>query len=160
MTGRITKTKLKSGIISWGYVFDAGRHDNGKRRQILRKGFKTKHAAEDALHDAVGDRKKVSDVREDSRTFEAFFRTWLEQHGAAHWGRMTAEQNDKRAAYAIRMFGSVPLQKLTSMRIEQDLGTLLARGGMKTKEHLKAILYQLEPFVQSGRWCPKRWTKR
>jgi hypothetical protein len=92
MTGRITKTKLKSGIISWGYVFDAGRHDNGKRRQILRKGFKTKHAAEDALHDAVGDRKKVSDVREDSRTFEAFFRTWLEQcvwqAGLAHFGSL------------------------------------------------------------------------
>ena len=48
---------------------------------------------------------------------------------------MTAEQNDKRAAYAIRMFGDVPLQNLTSMRIEQALGALMAKGGRKTATH-------------------------
>ena len=137
MTGRITKTKLKSGTISWGYVFDGTPYEDGRRRQILRKGFKTKHAAEDALHDAVGSLKNESDVQEDPRTFEAFFRTWLEQHGAAHWGKATREANEKRAAYCVRMFGSVPLQKLSCERIERDLATLLSRGGMKTKRHPK-----------------------
>jgi len=48
---------------------------------------------------------------------------------------MTAEQNVKRGNYAIRMFGDVAIQKLSAMRIEQDLHTLLTKGGQKTKEH-------------------------
>jgi integrase len=135
MTGTIVKTKLKSGRISWGYIVDAGHDENGKRRQVMRKGFATKREADDALLDAIGDRKKGVDIQKDPRNFEVFFKTWLEQHGAAHWGKMTLEQNYKRAAYAIRMFGHVPIQSLTSMRIEQDFGKLLAKGGRKTKEH-------------------------
>jgi integrase len=133
--GRITRTKLKSGGVSWGYVFDAGRHQNGKRCQVVRKGFKLEREAVAALEEALGEHKKGSIITKDPATFGEFFRDWLEQHGAAHWGRMTAEQNHKRAAYAIRMFGDVPIQKLTSMRIEQALGTLLAKGGRKTATH-------------------------
>jgi integrase len=135
MRGTIIKTKLKSGRISWGYIVDVGRDETGKRRQIMRKGFVTKHEADAALQDAIGDRNKGVDIQKDSRSFEVFFKTWLEQHGAAHWGKMTLEQNKKRAEYALRMFGNVPLQNLTSMRIEQDFGKLLARGGRKSKEH-------------------------
>jgi integrase len=135
--GTITKRKLKSGRFSWGYVFDAGRDENGKRRQIVKKGFETKRASEDALRKALEVSEKGGDVQKekDLRTFGTFFCDWLEQHGANHWGTMTAEQNSKRAAYAIRMFGEVPLQELSSMRIEKDLSTLLARGGRKTARH-------------------------
>jgi hypothetical protein len=48
---------------------------------------------------------------------------------------MTAEQNVKRGTYSIRKFGDVPIQKLSAMRIEQDLHTLLMKGGQKTKEY-------------------------
>jgi integrase len=135
--GTITKRKLKSGRFSWGYVFDAGRDENGKRRQIGKKGFETKRASEDALRKALEVSEKGGDVQKEKglRTFGTFFCDWLEQHGANHWGTMTAEQNSKRAAYAIRMFGEVPLQELSSMRIEKDLSTLLARGGRKTARH-------------------------
>ncbi len=135
MTGTITKNKLKSGRISWGYVCDVGRDANGKRRQVVRKGFATKHEAANALRLALGDHEKGRKIQKDSQTFGEFFRGWLQQHGANHWTRMTAEQNDKRAAYAIKMFGDVSLQKLSPMRIEQDLGFLLARGGRRTPEH-------------------------
>jgi hypothetical protein len=132
-----------------GYVFDAGPDQSGKRRQVVRKGFEKKREAEDALREALGDRNKGFEVQKDPCTFEAFFRTWLEQHGAAHWGRLTAEQNDKRAAYAIRMFGDVPIQKLTSMRLEQDFGTLLAKGGKKTKKHPEG----------NRPWLLRHWTR-
>lgn len=137
MRGTITKRKLKSGRFSWGYVFDAARDGNGKRRQIVKKGFETKRASEDALRKALEISEKSGDVQQQKelRTFETFFCDWLEQHGTNHWGRMTAEQNSKRAAYAIRMFGEVPLRELSSMRIEKDLSTLLARGGRKTARH-------------------------
>src|SRR5262249_7185182 len=41
----------------------------------------------------------------------------------------------KRAEYALRMFGDVPIQKLSAMRLEQDFAALLLRGGRKTEEH-------------------------
>jgi integrase len=135
MTGTIIKTKLKSGRISWGYIVDAGHDENGKRRQVMRKGFATKREADDALLKVVGDRKKGVDIQKDPCSFEVFFKTWLEQHGAKKWGKMTREQNNKRAAYAIRMFGAVPLQDLTLGRLDQDFGTLFVNGGRKTKEH-------------------------
>jgi integrase len=124
----LSKKKLKKGRISWGYIFDVSRDQNGRRRQVMRKGFSTKHEAEDALRTAIGDHEKGRGIKKDPQMFEMFFKTWLEQHGAAHWGKMTAEQNDKRATYAIRKFGDVPVQKLTSMRLEQDFGALLAKG--------------------------------
>jgi integrase len=137
MKNGILKTTLKNGRPSWGYIFEAAPDQEGRRRQVKRLGFKTEREAIAARRDAVGDREKGLDVPDDSSTFGSFFREWLDQHGVAHWGKATREANEKRAAYAIRMFGDVPLQKLTSMRIEQDLGALLARGGIKTKKHPK-----------------------
>jgi hypothetical protein len=137
MKGTIVKKKLKGGRISWGYIFDVSRDQNGRRRQVMRKGFPTKREAEDALRTAIGDHEKGRGIKKDPQMFETFFKTWLEQHGAAHWGKMTAEQNNKRAAYAIRKFGDIPVQKLTSMRLEQDFGALLANGGVETTKYPK-----------------------
>ncbi|WP_158750224.1 tyrosine-type recombinase/integrase [Acidobacterium sp. S8] len=137
MKGSIRKTKLKGKRISWAYVINVGRDREGKRKQVVRSGFTTEHEAEAKMREAIATFEKGHTVQSDSRTFESFFTSWLKQHGAAHWGNMTAEQNAKRAGYAIRMFGDVPMQKLTPQRIEQDLHTLLTRGGIKTKDHPK-----------------------
>jgi integrase len=135
MKENITKNKLKGGITSWGYVLDLGRGPDGKRSRRVRKGFKRESLAEDALREAVSDRAKGNDIPKDSRTFETFFNSWLAQHGAGHWGKMTLELNYKRAAYAIRMFGDIPIQKLSAMRLEQAFGTLLTHGGVKSAKH-------------------------
>jgi integrase len=103
----------------------------------VRRGFDTQKKANEALEDELRKHNHGFDVHEDHSTFKAFFSTWLEQHGAAHWGKANREANGKRAAYAIRTFGEVALSNLSAERIEQDLGTLLARGGRKTKEHPK-----------------------
>jgi integrase len=135
MRGTIFKTKLKSGRVSWGYIFDVGTDESGKRRQRKRGGFATKREAMDVLDEAVGNHKKGADVKKDPRLFETFFRSWLEQHGASHWGKVTLEMNRKRAAYAIRMFGDIPVQRLSPMRLEQSFGALLTNGGRKTAAH-------------------------
>ena len=44
-------------------------------------------------------------------------------------GKLTLEINERRAEYAIRKFGDVPIQKLTAERIERDLAELLQAGG-------------------------------
>jgi len=133
--GTITKIRLKGGRISWGYVCDIGKDRECKRKQVTRQGFATRGEADHALRDAIAAHEKGHRIQKDSRLFETFFTDWLTQHGIAHWGKMTAEQNLKRGNYAIRMFGDVPIQKLSAMRIEQDLHTLLMKGGQKTKEY-------------------------
>ena len=99
-------------------------------------------------------------VQKDSRSFETFFKTWLAQHGAAHWGKMTLEQNYKRAAYAIRMFGTVPLQKLTTMRLEQSFATLLANGGTKTATHPEGRPLSPKTVNAVAPWLLRRSTRR
>jgi integrase len=149
MTGTITKYKLKTGRISWGFVFTIGRDPAGKRLQVVRKGFETKHEAADALRAAMDEQKSGREVPKNSRTFEAFFNEWIELRGATKWAKMTTEQNKKRAAYANRMFGDVPLQKLNMMRLEQDFATLLTKGGKngrplspKTVREIAALVSQ------------------
>lgn len=159
MKGTITKNKLKNGRFSWGYVFDAGHDENGKRRQVVRKGFEHMKEAEDALRQALTDQKNSSMVAKDPRTFGPFFEGWLLRHGAGNWGKMTVEANARRAAYAIRMFGDVPLQKLSSMRIEQDLGILLTRGGEKPRNIRKAGRCLGRLSAKSPRWSIRRSTR-
>jgi integrase len=149
VTGTITKYKLKTGKTSWGYVFTIGRDENGKRLQVVRKGFEKRGEAEDALREAITEHENGGRVVKDARTFGAFFKDWLERQGTTKWAKMTAEQNAKRGAYALRMFGDVPLQKLSAMRLEQDLSILLAKGGKngaalspKTVREIAALVSQ------------------
>src|ERR1019366_1208789 len=58
MTGCIFKRKLKSGV-TWGYSFDAGRDQNGKRIQEFKSGFDTKGAASKAMRGAIEDHEKT-----------------------------------------------------------------------------------------------------
>jgi integrase len=135
MTGTITKYQLKNGRLSWGFVFTVGRDKDGKRIQVVRKGFEKKSEAADALREAISEHENGHGVLRDARTFGVFFKDWLERQGAANWAKMTAEQNGKRAAYALKLFGDVPLQKLTPMALEQHFGTLLLSGGRRTAKY-------------------------
>lgn len=142
--GRIIKIKLKGGRdrISWGFICDAPRDGTGKRRQIVRKGFKLERDAQEALDEAIKAYKhsinppaQIVPVDLLLESFESYFTKWLKQHGAMKWGKLTLEINQRRAAYAIRKFGDVPLQQLTAERIKHDLAALRAHGGRQTKTH-------------------------
>jgi hypothetical protein len=43
------KRELPSGAITWGYSVDAGKDENGYRKQIFKKGFARKADADAAL---------------------------------------------------------------------------------------------------------------
>ena len=58
MNGCTFKRKLKSGI-SWGYSFDAGHDQDGKRVQQFKPGFDTKGAASKAMRAAIEDYEKT-----------------------------------------------------------------------------------------------------
>jgi hypothetical protein len=54
MTGTTFKRMLKSGT-SWGFIFEAGTDESGKRNQIYKSGFATKSAADTAKRNAIAD---------------------------------------------------------------------------------------------------------
>src|SRR5205085_9478122 len=83
MTGCIFKRKLPSGKISWGYCIDAGRDENGKRKQIFKSGFARKLDADIELARLVNDRNEGSLVRPDPRTFAEFSEAWLAEYAEA-----------------------------------------------------------------------------
>jgi integrase len=127
MKGSIKKYSLKGGAPRWRYRIDVV-GANGERKQAGEAGFKREGDAENALRQALNDLDAGNIVAKDDRTFGAFFADWLEEYGAKKWQPTTIEQNRKRAAYAIRMFGNVKLQDLSSKRIDADLATLLTKG--------------------------------
>jgi Arm DNA-binding domain len=76
LTGTVTKTKLKSGRVSWGYYFRAGKNIDGKWTQVVKKGFPTKKEAEEALRRALAEHE-TNPSRRDPRTFAEVFDTWI-----------------------------------------------------------------------------------
>jgi integrase len=125
----IFKTKMKSGGNSWGFMCNAPHDANGKRRQLVRRGFEFERDAIAARDKAVAAYDKSLEIPRDDRPFATVFRSWLQQHGSTHWGKLTFEVNLRRGEYAIRKFGNVPIQQLRAERIERDLCELLKSGG-------------------------------
>ena len=136
---------------------NAPRDESGKRRQMVRRGFEFERDAIAARDKAIAAYEKSLEVPRDDRPFATVFRSWLQQHGSTHWGKLTLEINERRAEYAIRKFGDVPIQKLTAERIERDLAELLQAGGRngrplsgKTVREISALTNQC--LAKAVRW--------
>lgn len=136
MTGTITKTKLKSGRISWGYYFLAGKDEAGKRQQITKQGFETKREAEEALRQAIN-RVNTPETEEagDPRTFAEFFDYWIAEYAMRRCAPKTVERYRQLGEYAKRHFGGILLGELQPMRIEQAMNSLHDHGGQKSTAH-------------------------
>jgi integrase len=128
VTGTITKHKQRDGRISWGYVFDLAKDRDGQRRQVTKKGFRTKGEAADELRRAIANRDQIARTL-DPRTFGEFFDTWIHEHCERNLEVTTVEGYIKKGAYAKQHFGSVALVKLTPLEIESALNTLRDQGG-------------------------------
>ncbi len=134
MNGTITRRARKGGKFSWGYVFDAG-EDEGKRVQLTKSGFATKREAGEALRDAIAmeqTRRGMSPANA-SPTFAEFFGRWMREHAARRCSPKTLEAYGQHGAYAIREFGTVPLNKLTAELLEGSINKLRDSGGRTGK---------------------------
>src|SRR4051794_35303487 len=119
MQGTITRRTLKgSSRPSWGYVFDLGRDQGGKRLQATKSGFKSKAEAHEALRAAIADRQATAKAASKPApalipTFADFFDRWIAEHAARRCSPKTLEAYGQHGAYAKREFGTVPLNELT-----------------------------------------------
>jgi integrase len=136
--GTTVKYTPKRGKPTFGYSFFVGRDENGKRIQKLRRGFATKAEAEQALSKAIEAHQKGTDTeRTTTPTFAAFFERWHKEVVLRGLAPKTAERYGELAQYAIRLFGDVPIDRLTTEQLQADVGRLLDHGGRVTKSHPK-----------------------
>jgi len=147
MTGTITKRARKGGSpSSWGYVFDGGRDEAGKRIQFTKSGFATKKEAADALRQAIRDYEAKRDAAPPSEVpaFGVFFDRWMREHANRKCERKTIERYGELGRYAIRQaveiagetrpMGDIPIDAFGPMHMELMINGLLDHGGQKTKD--------------------------
>jgi integrase len=151
MNGTITKRKRSDGRIAWGYVFDAGNDGTGKRIQFTKSGFETKREAQDALRTAIGETEAIRNAPApiEVPTFAVFFERWMQQHASRRCSAKTLEAYGQHAAYAIREFGLVPVNKLTPELLEVALNKL-QDSGAKQGRPLSTKTIRHISFVVSG----------
>ncbi len=158
MQGTITKHSRKDGKISWGYYFRGGRQENGKWKQVTKSGFKSKREAQDDLRIGLAQHAAGAVAVRDPRTFSEFFDYWMKEYAGHRCSPKTIEAYGQQGAYAKRCFGDVAIYALQSMRIEQSINQLRARGGkngrplsVKTVRHIAFVINaSLETAVRWG----------
>jgi hypothetical protein len=128
MMGCTFKRKLPSGKISGGLVIDAGRDENGKRKQMSKTGFARKLDADIALAKLVNDRNEGLLVRPDPRTFGEFIEAWLTEYAEVSCAPKTAERYREMLADVTREIGTQPLSKVTTLQLQRVYNKMLKEG--------------------------------
>lgn len=132
-------TRDASGL--WSFVVDV-RGGDEKRRQLRRRGFKTKKAAQEALTAVLGDMHRGSFVRPTKTLFGDYLREWLK--GLPSSGRRPStidsyRQNMERNV--IPHLGGVELQAVRAGDLDSLYGQLLDRGlSMRSVRYVHTII--------------------
>jgi integrase len=137
--GSITKRPNRAGRARWAYWFDLGKDENGKRQRISKSGFETKRHAEEAMAQAIAEHRDRPAEKEEKPmpTFAEFFDRWHRDVALRDYERKTSERYLELARYAIKLYGSFPLDCLTTEQLRMDQNHLLDHGGRVTKQHPK-----------------------
>jgi integrase len=140
MRGTILRYEPKRGRPTFGYSFFAGRDENGKRIQKVKRGFVTKGEAEEALREAIAHAGGLTEQKKASeKTFAELFEEWMQKYVRRDCARKTAEAYREHGAYALRRIGHLKLDQLQNGRnlLEDMIQEIADSGGIATKEHPK-----------------------
>jgi integrase len=122
----ITKITLKDGTIRYRLVVDAGRDENGKRKQLTRT-FDTKREARDELSRIRHETNLGTYVRPSRETLNAHLDGYL--IGATRGRRASTRHNYEDAFRPVReRLGTRPLQSITKADIEGLVDWMLTAG--------------------------------
>src|SRR5437899_3229307 len=119
MKGCTFKRELPSGSITWGYSIDAGKDQNGKRKQIFKSGFARKADADAELRQKLNEKDQGELVRPDPTTFTAFLKEWFKEHADRNCTPKTVERYHQLAAYVLPHIGAMKLQDITALALER-----------------------------------------
>ena len=113
---------------TWTFIVDVP-NTAGGRKQLRRRGFATKRAAQDALHRVLNDVMSGSFIRPQKQPVEEYLTTWLE--GLPASGRRPSTIAGYRHLVnrnVIPAIGSIDLQKLRAIDLDKLYAGLLNRG--------------------------------
>jgi hypothetical protein len=110
----------------WAFVVDVGRHADGRRRQVLRGGFETKRAAEDALEALVTQRRSGFDPPRKLTVREFLLDRWLPRTRTSPKTR--ADRETHMRVYVIPRIGERRLLELTGDDLTEMYDDLAVRG--------------------------------
>jgi integrase len=133
MNGCVFKRTLPSGSITWGYSIDAGKDENGRRKQIFKSGFARKSDAGTALRQKLNQKDEGELVRPDPTTLAVFFQEWFKEHADRNCTPKTVERYHDLAAYVLPHIGTTKLQDLSALTLERVLNRLKDAGGWNRK---------------------------
>jgi integrase len=133
MNGCIFKRKLPSGTVTWGYVIDAGKDTDGKRKQIQKTGFARKTDADTALRQRLNEKDEGGLVKPDPTTFAAFLKEWFTEHAERNCTPKTVERYRQLANYILPHIGTTKFQDLSALALERVFNHLKDSGGWNRK---------------------------
>jgi integrase len=133
MNGCVFKRKLPSGRIVWGFSIDAGRDENGKRKQIFKSGFKLERDAERELRNKLREKDAGELVKPDPQTYADFVDEWFREYGPRRCSPKTLQRYKELSAYVTRLLLDVELQNLSAVMLERVFNRLKDSGGFNPK---------------------------
>ena len=114
----------------WAFRVDAGFHaETGKRRQLLRQGFGTKRAAEEALAEAVGAATRGMAVSRSTVKVGEYLDDWFAT-ARPSLRPTTARGYEQSIGRLTRFLGNYQLQALTPMQVQRCYTDLLESAVM------------------------------
>jgi integrase len=134
MTGRVGKYKLATGEVKWFYVYDRSPQADGRRRQIKKRGYATKKAADEALRQALAPQQSTDEDDHGTLaiqrvTVNDFLDQWLTEHVRRYLEPKTAERYADMMKYLRPMIGSLALLDLKPVVLQQMINRLHDSGG-------------------------------
>ena len=122
----IHKITLKDGTVRYRLVVDAGRDQNGKRKQLTRT-FDTKREARDELSRVRHETNVGTYVKPSKETLNSHLDSYLK--GATRSRRASTRRNYEDAFRPVRdRLGTRPLQSITKADIEDLMDWMLTTG--------------------------------
>jgi integrase len=112
----------------YGFVIDAGSHDDGRRRQIRRRGFRTKAEAQAELHRLVARLEAGTHVDPNSVTVGEYLTSWAEGVASTVAASTAHSYSRQVAVHVVPRIGHVRLQKLTAGQLNKLYADLLTPG--------------------------------
>lgn len=132
MTGTVYNRGTKNRP-NWAFSLYFGTHANGKQDRMLRSGFPTKKAAEEARDAAKLEHAAKFAPASDPGTLAEFMPRWFEQHATLHCEPKTLERFRELSAYFLPALGPMRLSELRPLVIEAEMNRLHAAGGRHRK---------------------------
>lgn len=113
----------------WGFVVDTTPPGAARRRQVRKRGYKTKREAQEALTATLAAVQAGGFVAPDRMTVGQYLDRWLETRPAAGLRPSTvAGYQATLQSYAFDRIGDVPLQQLAPLDLDQLYSDLLVHG--------------------------------